>query len=189
MASVVDTGGLRKGLTIVEGTELYRIIDYSHVKRGRGTAFVRLTLRNVRTGSTTEETYMAGSKFELAYLERRTVQYLYADGSTYYFMDTETYEQPIVPAEVLGSAVDYLRENATVDLLTYEGEILDVELPPAVELAISYTEPGIRGDTASGATKPATLETGLVINVPLFIEEGDMVKVDTRTGEYLERVS
>ena len=186
---IIDTGGLRKGLTIVEDGELLMIVDWQHVKRGRGTAFVRLRMRNLRTGSNFEETYMAGSKFETAYLEHKTVQYLYRDGPNFYFMDTETYEQPIVSEEMLGDAVNYLRENDRVDLLFYEGEVLDVELPASVALEVAHTDPGLRGDTASGATKPATLETGLVINVPLFIETGDMVKVDTRSGEYLERAN
>ena len=132
---------------------------------------------------------MAGSKFEQAYLDRRSVQFLYSDGPNYHFMDTETYEQPIVSEQVLGDTVNYLRENDSVSLLTHEGEVLDVELPAAVVLRVAQSDPGIKGDTASGATKPATLETGLVINVPLFIEEGDMVKVDTRTGQYLERAN
>ncbi len=186
---VLDTGELRKGLTIIVDGELCKIIDYEHNKRGRGTANVRLTLRNLRTGAITERTFMAGTKFEQAFLDRRVVQYLYHDGSTYYFMDTETYEQPAVPAEVLGDAVYYLREGESVELVTYEGEIIDVDLPPAVVLRVAHAEIGVRGDTAAGATKPVTLETGLVVNVPLFINEGDLVKVDTRTGQYLERAS
>ena len=185
--AMLDTGELRKGLTILVDGELCKIIDYEHNKRGRGTANVRLTLRNLRTGAITERTFMAGVKFEQAFLDRRPVQYLYNDGSTYYFMDTETFEQPAVPAEILGEAVHFLRENDTVELVTYEGEILDVELPPSVVLRVVHTAPGGRGDTAANATKPATLETGLTINVPLFISEGDLVRVDTRTGEYLTR--
>jgi elongation factor P len=185
---VLDTGELRKGLTILLDGELCKIIDYEHNKRGRGTANIRITVRNLRTGATIERTFMAGAKFEQAYLERRTVQYLYNDGPTYYFMDTETYEQPAVPAEVLGDTINYLRENDSVDLVMYHGEIIDIDLPPSVVLKVTYTEPGVKGDTASNATKPATLETGLTINVPLFIEEGDEVKVDTRTGQYLTRV-
>jgi elongation factor P len=176
-------------LTIVLEGELFKIVDWQHVKRARGTAFVRLQMRNLRTGANVEDTFMAGSKFETAYLERKTVQFLYRDGPNFYFMDTETYEQPIVSEEILGEAVDYLRENDAVDILTYESEIIEVELPPSVVLKVAQSAPGLKGDTASGATKPATLETGLVINVPLFIEEGDMVRVDTRSGEYLERVS
>lgn len=187
--SVIDTGGLRKGLTIILEGELYQIIDWQHVKRARGTAFVRLQLRNLHTGTTIEETFMAGSKFETAYLERKTVQFLYRDGPNYYFMDTETFEQPIVSEDTLGEAVSYLRENATVDLITHEGKVIDVELPPSVVLEVTQSTPGLKGDTASGATKPVTLETGLVVNVPLFIEQGDLIRVDTRSGEYIERAS
>ncbi len=185
---VLDSGELRKGLTILLDGELCRIVDYEHNKRGRGTANVRLTVRNLRTGATIERTFMAGSRFEQAYLDRRTVQYLYNDGAVYYFMDTETFEQPAVPADVLGDAVNYLRENDSVDLVMYQGEILDVDLPPSVVLRVVRADPGVRGDTASNVTKPATLETGLVVNVPLFINEGDQVRVDTRTGQYLTRV-
>lgn len=184
---VLDTGELRKGLTILLDGELCKIVDYEHNKRGRGTANVRLMVRNLRTGSNIERTFMAGAKFEQAYLDHRTVQYLYNDGSAYYFMDTETYEQPIVSADVLGDAVNYLKENETVDLVMYQGEFLDVELPASVVLKVTFTEPGVRGDTASNATKPATLESGLTVNVPLFIEEGDEIRVDTRTGQYLTR--
>ena len=184
---VLDTGELRKGLTILLDGELCKIVDYEHNKRGRGTANVRLTVRNLRTGATIERTFMAGARFEQAYLDRRPVQYLYNDGSTYYFMDTETFEQPAVTAEVLGDAVNYLKENAAVDLVMYQGEFLDVDLPAAVVLKVTFAEPGVRGDTASNATKPATLESGLTVNVPLFVEEGDEIKVDTRTGQYLTR--
>jgi len=187
--TVLDTGGLRKGLSIIVDGELCKIIDYEHNKRGRGTATVRLTLRNLRTGTLVDRTFMAGTKFDQAFLDRRTVQFLYSDGTLYHFMDTETYEQPAVSAEVLGEAVNYLRENDSIELLTYEGEVLEVELPAAVVLRVARADPGIRGDTASNVTKPATLETGLVVNVPLFIEEDDLIKVDTRTGEYLERAS
>jgi len=187
--AVLDTGALRKGLTILIDGELCKIIDYEHNKRGRGTANIRLTVRNLRTGAITERTFMAGARFEQAFLDRRVVQFLYHDGSTYYFMDTETYEQPAVSADVLGGAVNFLCESDSVELVTYEGEFLDVELPPSVVLRVDQAEPGLRGDTAAGASKPVTLETGLVINVPLFINEGDRVKVDTRTGQYLERAS
>jgi elongation factor P len=185
---VLDTGQLRKGLTILLDGELCKIVDYEHNKRGRGTANIRITVRNLRTGSTVERTFMAGAKFEQAFLDRRTVQYLYNDGTSYYFMDTETYEQPAVSAEVLGDAVNYLRENDSVELVLYDGEFIDVELPSSVVLRVSHTEPGVKGDTASNATKPATLETGLIVNVPLFINEGDSLKIDTRSGQYLERV-
>jgi len=184
---VLDTGELRKGVTILLDGELCKIVDYEHNKRGRGSANIRITVRNLRSGSTIERTFMAGAKFEQAYLDRRTVQYLYNDGSAYYFMDTETYEQPVVGADVLGDTVNYLKENETVDLVMYQGEILDVELPPSVVLKVVRADPGVKGDTASNATKPATLESGLTVNVPLFIDEGDDIRVDTRTGQYLTR--
>lgn len=186
--AVVDTGGLRKGLTIEMENELVRITDYQHIKQGRGSAFVRVTMKNLRTGSTTERTFQAGSKFTVARLERQTIQYLYKDEDQYFFMDTETYEQFPLTAEVLGNTVNYLRENESIDLLTYQEKPIDVEIPVNATLRIERTDPGLRGDTASGGTKPATLETGLVINVPLFLNEGDRVKIDTRTNQYIERV-
>ncbi len=187
--AIVDTGGLRKGLTIDLDNQLMRVLDYQHVKQGRGSAFVRLSLRNLRTGSTTERTFQAGTKFNVARLERQTIQFLYREGDDYYFMDTETYEQFSLPKEVLGDTVNYLKENDTIDLLTYQGKPIDVEAPVTATLRIERTDPGLRGDTATGGTKPATLETGLTVNVPLFLNEGDQIKVDTRTGQYLERVS
>jgi elongation factor P len=186
--AVVDTGGLRKGLTIELDNELVRITDYQHIKQGRGSAFVRLTMKNLRTGSTTERTFQAGSKFNVARLERQTIQYLYKEDDQYHFMDTETYEQFPLSSEVLGNVVNYLRENESIDLLTYQGKPIDVEIPVNAILRIERTDPGLRGDTATGGTKPATLETGLTINVPLFLNEGDRVKIDTRTNQYIERV-
>ncbi|GIV97904.1 MAG: elongation factor P [Herpetosiphonaceae bacterium] len=185
---MVSTGDLRKGLTIVLDGELMKIVEYNHVKQGRGTAFVRLTLRNLRTGATTTRTFMAGEKFETARTETKHVQFLYRDGDDFHFMDMETYEQPVVRVDVLGDAVNYLKENQELDLLTYQDEVIDVSLPTAVELQVVDTEPGYKGDTASGGGKPATLETGLVITVPFFVSTGDTVRVDTRTGEYIERV-
>ena len=146
-------------------------------------------MRNLRTGSTTERTFQAGSKFTVARLERQTIQYLYRDEDDYHFMDTETYEQFSLPKDVLGTAANYLKENDTLDLLTYQDKPIDVEMPVTVALRIERTDPGLRGDTATGGSKPATLETGLVVSVPLFLNEGDLVKVDTRTGQYLERVT
>ena len=166
-----------------------RIVEYQHIKQGRGSAFIRLTMRNLRTGSTTERTFQAGSKFTVARLERQTIQYLYRDEDDYHFMDTETYEQFSLPKDVLGTAANYLKENDTLDLLTYQDKPIDVEMPVTVALRIEHTDPGLRGDTATGGSKPATLETGLVVSVPLFLNEGDLVKVDTRTGQYLERVT
>ena len=187
--AVVDTGGLRKGLTIEMDNELVRIMEYQHIKQGRGSAFVRVTMRNLRTGSTTERTFQAGSKFTVARLERRSVQFLYEEAGDYYFMDTETYEQFPLPRDILGNAVNYLKESDVIDLLTYQDKPIDIEIPVTATLRIERTDPGLRGDTATGGSKPATLETGLVVNVPLFLNEGDLVKVDTRTGAYLERVS
>jgi elongation factor P len=186
---MIDTGGLRKGLTLDMNGDLVRVIDYQHVKQGRGSAFVRLTLRNLRTGSTTQQTFQAGSRFQTARLERSRVQYLYSEGDDYFFMDVDTFEQFPLSREQLGDAVNYLLENETIDLLTYQGQPVDVEIPITVNLRIVETDPGLKGDTASGGTKPAKLETGVTVSVPLFVNEGDMVKVDTRTGEYIERVS
>lgn len=186
---MIDTGGLRKGLTLDMNGELVRVVDYQHVKQGRGSAFVRLTLRNIRTGSTTQQTFQSGSRFLTVRLERQRVQYLYQEDGQYHFMDLDTFEQFALGRDALGDAVNYLIENETLDLLTYQDQPIDVELPITVNLQVADTEPGVRGDTAAGGTKPARLETGLTINVPLFINSGDVVKVDTRSGQYLERVS
>src|SRR6266508_1491266 len=168
---MISTGELKKGLTILYDNELMRIADFQHVKQGRGSAYVRLTLRNVRSGATVNT----------------TVQFLYREEDTFYFMDTDTYEQPAVGLDIVGDAASYLKENEEVDLLTYQGEVLDVALPPNVVLRVAQTEPGYKGDTASGGGKPAIMETGLRVIVPLFIGEGDQLRVDTRTGTYIER--
>ncbi len=186
---MIDTGGLRKGLTLDFDGELVKVVDYQHVKQGRGSAFVRLTLRNLRTGSTTQQTFQAGSKFQTARLERRRIQFLYADDGQYHFMDVDTFEQFPLNAETLGDTINYMVENEVIDLLTYQDQPVDVEAPITVNLEVTETDPGIKGDTATGGTKPATLQTGLTVNVPLFINIGDVLKIDTRTGEYLERVS
>jgi elongation factor P len=186
---MIDTGDLRKGLTLDLDGRLVKVIEFAHNKQGRGSAQVRLTLRDLRTGSLTQHTVQAGAKFSPVRLERQHVQYLYPDGDHRHFMDTDTFEQIVLDATTIGEAARFIRENDVVDLLTYNGEPIDIELPPAVTLAVADTDPGLRGDTASGATKPATLETGLVVTVPLFINVGDMLKVDTRTGDYIERVS
>lgn len=186
---MIDTGGLRKGLTLDFDGELVKVVDYQHVKQGRGSAFVRLTLRNLRTGSTTQQTFQAGSKFQTARLERRRIQYLYTEDGQYHFMDVDTFEQFPLNRETLGDTVNYLVENEVIDLLTYQDQPVDVEAPITVNLEVSETDPGFRGDTATGGTKPAKLQTGVTVNVPLFINVGDLIKVDTRTGEYLERVS
>ena len=186
---MIDTGDLRKGLTLDLDGRLVKVLDFAHNKQGRGSAQVRMTLRDLRTGALTQHTVQAGAKFSPVRLERQHVQYLYADGDHRYFMDTDSFEQIMLNASAMGDAERFVRENDVVDLLTYDGEPIDIELPPAVVLAVTETDPGLKGDTASGATKPATLETGLVVSVPLFINIGDNLKIDTRTGEYIERVS
>lgn len=186
---MIDTGALRKGLIIEHDGALQRIIDYQHVKQGRGSAFVRLSMRNLRTGSTTSQTFQAGSKFPLVRLERQRAQYLYPEDEHYNFMDIDSFEQFALNKETLGDALNYLKENDTLDLLTYQGEPIDIEMPITVNLTVTRTDPGFKGDTATGGAKPATLETGVTVNVPLFINEGDVLKIDTRTGDYLERVS
>jgi elongation factor P len=186
---MIDTGELRKGLIIEHDGALQRVIEYQHVKQGRGSAFVRLTMRNLRTGSTTQQTFQAGSKFPLVRLERQRAQYLYVEDEHYNFMDVDSFEQFALDRETLGDALNYIKENDTIDVLTYQGEPIDIEIPITVQLEVTQTDPGFKGDTATGGTKPATLETGVTVNVPLFVSEGDIVKVDTRTGAYLERVS
>lgn len=186
---MIDTGDLRKGLTFDLDGRLVKVIDFSHNKQGRGSAQVRMTLRDLRTGSLTQHTVQAGAKFPQVRLERQHVQYLYPDGDHRYFMDTDTYDQIVLNATTVGENARFIRENDVVDLLTYADEPIDIELPPAVTLTVTETDPGLKGDTASGATKPATLETGLVVNVPLFINIGDTLKIDTRSGDYIERVS
>jgi elongation factor P len=185
---MIDTGELRKGLIIQHEGELQRIIEYQHVKQGRGSAFVRLTMRNLRTGSTTSQTFQAGSKFPLVRLERRRAQFLYPEDNHYNFMDVDSFEQFPLDRETLGEATNYLKENDVIDILTFQDQPIDIEIPITVNLTITRTDPGLRGDTATGGTKPATLETGVTVNVPLFLNEGDLVKVDTRTGQYIERV-
>jgi len=185
---LITVGELRKGINIELDGQLLGVIEYEHIKMGRGGAVVRLKLRNLRTGAIFERTFPASEKFRRAYLERRSVQYTYNDDHLYHFMDTETFEDVTLSTEQLGDEVSYLKENIVVDLLTYNGEPISIELPVTVELQVTQTEPGFRGDTATGGTKPAIVETGLKVNVPLFVDEGDVIRVDTRTGEYIERV-
>jgi len=184
---VISTGDLKKGITLeLEGT-LYTVLDYQHIKMGRGSAQVRMKLKDVRAGHTIERTFQAGEKFVRARVERQRVQYLYSDGDLFHFMNTETYDQIALNRDQMGDAINYLRENATCEVLTYGDEAIGMELPAAVKLMVAETDAWLRGDTAQGGTKPARLETGINVQVPLFISTGDMVKVDTRTGEYLER--
>jgi len=168
---------------------LVKVVDFAHNKQGRGSAQVRMTLKDLRTGAITQHSVQAGTRFTSVRLDRQHVQFLYAEGGHYHFMDTDTFDQLVLDESTIGRVTDYLKENDAVDLLTYNGEPIDIELPTAVLLEVTQTDPGFKGDTATGGTKPATLETGLVVSVPLFINIGDTLKVDTRTGEYLERVS
>ena len=185
---MIDTGDVRKGVTLDIDGKLVKVIDFSHNKQGRGTAQLRMTLRDLRTGSTTQQSVMAGTKFQLVRLERQHVQFLYRDGDQFHFMDTETFQQIVLDRTSVEGAEPFMKENDVIDILTYNGEPIDVELPTSVNLAVQTTDPGFKGDTATGGNKPATMETGLVVTVPLFINEGDVLKIDTRTGDYIERV-
>lgn len=185
---MIDTGDIRKGITLDIDGKLVKVIDFSHNKQARGSANIRMSLRDLRTGSNTQMTAMAGTKFQDVRLERQHVQFLYAEGDHYNFMDTESFEQIMLDRAAVEEAAPYMKENDVIDLLTYNGEPIDVELPTSVVLQVVQTDPGFKGDTATGGTKPARLETGLTVNVPLFISEGDNLKIDTRTGDYIERV-
>ncbi len=184
---MINAGELRPGNTVERGGDLLQVLEFAHIKLGRGTAVVRTKLRNLTTGAVTEETFRPEEKFGRARIERSEVQYLYRDGDAYVVMDTSTYEQTPLTPEQIGDGTRWLKENATLTLLSYEGRILGVELPITVELEVRETEPGFKGDTANAASKPATLETGAVVDVPLFVNQGDRVRVDTRTARYIER--
>jgi len=185
----ISTAAFKNGLTIELDGQAYQIVEYQHVKPGKGGAFVRTRLKNVRTGGVFEKTFRAGAKVATAHVERRKVQFLYSTGDDFYFMDVDDFDQMELSAEQVGDARKYLKENDEVGMVAYKGDLIGLELPAAVSLTVSQTDPGIRGDTAQGGTKPAVLETGAVIQVPLFIEIGDVVKVDTRSDEYLERAT
>jgi elongation factor P len=185
---MISTGELKKGVIIEMDNQLFSILDYQHQKIGRGSAQVRMRLRNVRTGSISDTTVQAGTKFPRVRLEQRAMQYLYAEDNNYYFMDQESYDQIGLSAAQLGDTVSYLKDGMVIQVSFYESEPVDVEPPINVELLIVETDPGFRGDTASGGTKPAKTETGLVVQVPLFVNQGETIRVDTRTGGYLERV-
>ena len=185
---VISTNDLKNGMTLRLDNGLFTVVEFQHVKPGKGGAFVRTTLRNARTGAVIDRTFRAAEKVEQAILDKRDMQFLYADGDDYVFMDTVTYDQLNVPPSALGDAAQYLVPQATANLAMHDGSIVSVEIPASVELTIAETEPGIQGDRVSGARKPATLETGKVIQVPLFVNAGERVRVDTRTGEYMTRV-
>jgi elongation factor P len=186
---LINVGEIRKGIIIELDGQLYHVVDFQHIKMGRGSAQVRLKLRNVRSGGTVEKTFQAGEKFQRVRLDHRTVQYMYHDGDQYQFMDTESYDQIMLTADQLGDAVNYMKDGLTLELLSYNDEPIGVELPITVDLEVTETDPGFKGDTATGGTKPATLETGLVVQVPLFVNQGERIKVDTRSATYLERVN
>lgn len=184
----ISVNDLKNGITLELDNGLFQVIEFQHVKPGKGGAFVRTKIRNLRNGAVIDKTFNAGIKVEQAIVDRQDMQFLYKDGSDYVFMNTSTYDQMNVPNSALGEAADYLTEQMVAQIAQYHGEIIGVEIPASVELLIAETEPGVQGDRVSGARKPATLETGKVLQVPLFVEPGDKVKVDTRTGDYLTRV-
>jgi elongation factor P len=185
---VINAGDLRPGTTVERQGELLQVLESAHNKQGRGTATVRAKFKNLQSGAVTEETFRPEEKFGRARIERSEAQYLYQDGDDYVVMDTTTYDQFPLRSVQLGDALRYLKENDNLFLLTYDGKVLGIDLPTSVELTVSQTDPGFRGDTANAAFKPATVETGLVVDVPLFVNEGDRIRVDTRTGKYVERV-
>ena len=184
---MINVTEARRVIAIELDGGLYEVLEFEHIKMGRGSAQVRLRLRDMRAGHTIDRTFQATAKFPRARVERQPAQFLYHDGDLYYFMNTQTYDQTPLNDNQVGDAASYLAENASCQLLTYGDEPIGIELPAAVALTVTQTEPGLKGDTAQGGTKPATLETGLSVQVPLFISTGDRVKVDTRTGQYLER--
>ena len=186
---MIGVQDLRKGTTFIdEDGNLYKVLEYQHVKLGRGNAVIKTKLRNIKTGATVDKNFQSGGRVQDVRLDHHNVQYLYSDGEAYHFMDVETYEQPALSKEILGDAAKFLKENVTVELLTYEGQPIEVELPTTVDLKVAETAPGFKGDTASGGGKPATLETGVVVTVPFFVSVGDTVRVDTRDGSYVTRV-
>ncbi|PGB82833.1 elongation factor P [Bacillus wiedmannii] len=184
---MISVNDFRTGLTISVDNALWQVMDFQHVKPGKGAAFVRSKLRNLRTGSVQEKTFRAGEKVEKAHIENRRMQYLYANGESHVFMDNGTYEQIELGENQIERELKFLKENMEVSIMTYQDEVLGVELPNTVELKVSETEPGIKGDTASNVTKPATLETGLVVQVPIFINEGEMLIINTGEGKYVSR--
>ena len=185
----VSTADFRNGLVLVTDKGLMEIVEFQHVKPGKGGAFVRTKFKNILTGRVLERTFRSGEKFEEAKITEHPYQYMYNDGDLFHFMDNETYEQIGINADVVGDTANFMKENETVTVMFHEGKPLTVSLPLNVELTVTKSDPGVQGDRSSGATKPATLETGVTVQVPLFIEEGNVLRIDTRTGQYIERVS
>lgn len=185
---MIDTGDVKKGVIIELDGQLMKVLDWTHIKMARGSAQVRMKLQNVRRGDIVERTFQAGTRWPRARVEQRKVQYLYGDGEAFHFMDNETYDQFGVSAKQIGDDARFLKEGTEVFVSMFESEVLGVDLPVAVDLLVTHTDPGFAGDTATGAKKSATVETGLVVQVPLFVNEGDMLRIDTRTGDYMTRV-
>ena len=185
---MISTGELHKGVVIELDGDLWQILDYHHIKMGRGSAQVRIKFKNVNKGSIVEKSFQSGEKWPRAQLDRRPIQFMYRDGDAFHFMEMETYEQFHLNADQLEDAVNYMKDGMTLDRISYDGETLGVELPITVDLLVVETDPGFAGDTATGARKPATTESGLIVQVPLFVTEGDTIRVDTRTGEYQTRL-
>ena len=185
---MIETGDIRKGMTIELDGSLYKILEYKHIKIARGSAQVRMKLRNITEGHTIERTFQSGERFAVARLERREAQFLYREDDLLYFMDNETFEQNLVSSELLGEMIGYIKEGMNVDIIFHGDAPIGVDLPTTVNLKVTMTQPGYKGDTAQGGNKPATLETGITVNVPMFVNEGDAVKIDTRTGTYQERI-
>jgi elongation factor P len=184
---MISVNDFKTGVTVELDGAAYQVVDFQHVKPGKGAAFVRAKLKNLQTGATVERTFRGGEKVSKAHVDRREMQYLYNDGQDYICMDNENYEQISISKSQIGDGVKWLLENMNIYVLIFQGNIIGLELPNFVELRVTETEPGIKGDTATGATKNATLETGAVVQVPLFVEEGDVLRIDTRTGQYMER--
>lgn len=185
---MVSAGDFKNGVTVEIEGNIFQIIEFQHVKPGKGAAFVRTKLRNIISGAVVEKTFRPTEKFPKAHIERKDMQYLYSDGELFHFMDVENYEQIALNEEAIGDALKFVKENEMVKICSHKGNVFAVEPPLFVELEITETEPGFKGDTAQGATKPAVVETGATVYVPLFVEQGDKLKIDTRTGEYLSRV-
>jgi elongation factor P len=183
-----ETSDIRKGLKFLIDGDPYIVVDFQFVKPGKGTAFTRTKIKNMITGAVLERTYRTGEKLEPANIEEKTMQFLYQEGENYHFMDTSSYDQIFMAKDVVGEIAKLMPDNITVTILFFNDRPVEIRLPNFVELEVTHTEPGMKGDTASGATKPATLSTGAVINVPLFVEQGEILRIDTRTGEYIERV-
>ena len=184
---MVSAGDFKNGLTVEIEGNIYQILDFQHVKPGKGAAFVRTKLKNIINGGVVEKTFRPTEKFETAHIDRKDMQYLYSDGDLYNFMDMETFDQLAVNADVVGDSLKFVKENDTVKVISHQGNVFAIEPPITVELRVTETEPGVKGDTATGATKPAIVETGAQIMVPLFVNQDDVLKIDTRTGEYLSR--